>query len=113
MDDQCFQWPGMDDTLKNINVRTVTEICKTLPGYNTTIRKRNDLYKFIASQEPTAQREAHDRFQRILASPTKETCKPTWMVKRRQEDEETNLRNVRARLEDINNSLTIYGTNKP
>lgn len=55
------------------------------------------------------QRQMYDLLQEILASPTKKTCKTTWILKRRQEDAEENIRNVRARLEVINNGLLANG----
>ena len=114
MDDQSFHWgEAIDDKLKFINVVTLTDICKTVPSFYRTSsgRKRKDLYDWIACQDVAIQKEIYERLQQILANPTKETCKLTWMRKRRQEDEQANLRNVRARLDAINCNLTTEGMN--
>jgi len=55
------------------------------------------------------QRRAYEEVQtvqHILANPTNTKCKGTWVAKRKQEDEDTYIRNVKARLESINNSLS-------
>ena len=106
----------IDEKLQYVNLRALTPILSAIiPGdirFKLTGRSRKDIYQLLASQEPSIQDEAYINIQQLLANPTKNACKSTWIVKRRQEDEQAELRNVRARLETINNSLNMHGTSK-
>jgi len=107
MNDPKFSWgESIDEKLKHINVRTLTNICRSLPSFKESGHSREALYNLLSSQDETRQRQAYEEVQHILANPTNTKCKATWIAKRKQENEDSYTRNVRARLESINNSLS-------
>jgi len=106
MNDPKFAWgEGIDEKLKHINVCTLTDVCRPLPSFKESGRSHEALYSLLSSQDETRQRQAYKEVQHILANPTNTKCKGTWVAKRKQEDEDTYIRNVKARLESINNSF--------
>jgi hypothetical protein len=111
MDGLQFHWGDpIDNVLKPLLMRTLTDVCHSVPSYTSTNgRTRKDVYNFLAHQDEKTQRIVFDEFQRHLANPTSQTCKASWMLKRKMEDEETKIRNVRARLENISNNLRRHG----
>ena len=113
MDDLKFYWgESIDDALKPLLLRGLTDVCRFVPSYTSSNgRTRTDVYKFIASLDENIQKSVFDKFQRILADPTSRTCKANWLLKRKVEAEELEIRNVKAKLEHINNNLRNHGEN--
>jgi hypothetical protein len=115
MDSPQFHWgEPIDDVVKHLLLRALTDVCRSVPSYTSSnSRTRKDVYKFIAHQDENTQRYFLGEFQRLLANPTSETCRANWLLKRKMEDEESEIRNVRARLQNVGNTSGKNGKNLP
>ena len=74
--------------------------------FKKSVHSCKALYSLLSLQDKMRQRQEYEEVQHILANPTNTKCKGTWVAKRKQEDEDTYIRNVKARLESINKSLS-------
>jgi len=113
MEGSTFHWgEAIDETLKHIHVKTLIDICKSIPLSRRLKSKGNthkDLYDWLVGEDESNQKQAYELFQQILTKPTKKTCKTTWVLKRKQEDDDLAIRNVRTRLDAISNALLTNG----
>jgi hypothetical protein len=99
-----------EQILGNLQLNALVDVCRSLPSYTPSKgRTRKDIYRFIGSLEDKCRRGVFDEIQKLLANPTTQTCKRSWMLKRKQEDTEAEIRRVRARLEDINSNMRSFG----
>jgi len=100
----------MDDVLKHLHLKGLTDICRSYASYTPLNgRSRKDIYTFIASVGNDTQEDIINRVQQVLANPTSQSCKKSWMLKRKLEDAEEEIRNVRAKLERMNSNLGSLG----
>jgi hypothetical protein len=107
MDAERFRWgASIEEETKHLNLKALTKVLQSVTSYRSSNgQSRKEAYKFIASQDELTQRRIYDDFQGLLANPTSETCKAKWMLKRRLDDEDAKIRDVRARLDDIESNL--------
>jgi hypothetical protein len=111
MNDARFHWGALiEEEAKNLNLKALNQLICMLPSYTASKgRTRKDACRFIALQDESTQRRISNEIQNLLSNPTSDTCKMNWMLKRRHEDEEAEIRQVKSRLDDINNNLRRHG----
>lgn len=113
MEGSTFHWgEAIDEMLKHIHAKTLIDVCRSIPSSRRLKSKgntRKDLYDWLVGEDESNQKRAYQLFQQILTNPTKKTCKTTWVLKRKREDEDITIRNVRTRLDTINNALLMNG----
>ena len=111
MSDLCFHRGTLiEDELKNLQLKAVIKVLRGVQTYTASNgRTRVEAYKFIASLDENTQQEVYEEFQRLLANPTPESCKAIWLKKRKLEDQEDEIRDVKARLDNIKANLRSHG----
>lgn len=106
-----FHWgEGIEKVVKHVKQPTLITIChSTNPEMASKLRTRKDAYQFIASQDALTQGLIFNEIQSLLANPTAQTCTATWLSKRKREEDEKGIRNIRSRLDVINAGLELHG----
>ena len=103
-----FRWDEpIDDKMQHLNVPTIKRLCEALPTFGSTRGwSRKGLYDFIADQDSSNQKLVYDKALGLLAEAGK-ACKRGWVRKRRAEDEEANLRVVKAKVDQLKEKLSL------
>lgn len=111
MSDLRFHWGTLiEDELKNLQLKAVIKVLRAVQTYTASNgRTCVEAYKFIASLDENTQQEVYEEFQRLLANPTQESCKAIWLKKRKLEEQEDEIRDVKARLDNIKANLRSHG----
>jgi len=112
MDEELrFHWGELiEDAVKDVKQPALIALCRSaVPHMASAIRSRKDAYQFIASQNPTTQGLIFNDVQALLAKPDIHTCTARWILKRKREEEELEIRNIRSRLDTINAGLESHG----
>jgi hypothetical protein len=98
-----------EDILQHLNLKGLIKVCQTLPSFTSSkTRSRKDIYEFIRSLDDNCQESLFKEIQSNLANVSSQTCKRSWILKRKQEDAELEIRNVRARLEGIRSNMQSH-----
>jgi len=107
-DEPQFAWgESMDDVLRHLQVPAVICVCRSY--HASGLQTQHHAYEFIAAQEPITQGLIFNDCQVLLASPDAQTCKASWRSKHKRDEEQTEIRNIQTRLEDINAGLSFNG----
>jgi hypothetical protein len=111
MDGLRFHWGTLiEDELKDLQLKAVRKVLRAVQTFTASNgRTLIEAYKFIASLDVNTQKEVYEESRRLLANPTPETCKATWLKKRKLEDQEDEIRDVKARLDNIKANLRRHG----
>jgi hypothetical protein len=107
MEDLSFHWgEPLDDTIQHLNAQALKDLCQSFIAKSSCPpRTRKDMYVWIESQDMATQRRVSERVNDLLAAADPGTCKKTWILKRKREDEEGNIKAVRARLDILSTKL--------
>jgi hypothetical protein len=107
---QCRLGESIDDMLDHLLLRALTDVCRSVSSYTSSNgRTRKEVYKFIALQDESTQKYLFEKFGHLVANPTSQTCRASWLLKRKMEDEEAGVRKVRAKLQNMSEKLEIQG----
>jgi len=111
MDEPRFRWGAViEEEVKSLNLKVLNRLICSLPAYvSSDGRTRREAFNFIALQDENTQHHITEKAQEMLRNPTSDMCKRSWMLKRKFEVEEEELRRVKSRLDGINNGLQNHG----